>query len=66
MIKKKYRVHRLEVKGKDIQNHLEQYLNDLEGEVISILPAIKKGSLTQIYGVTEKVDYLLIIEKIGN
>jgi len=49
----------LEVKGKDIQNHLEQYLNDLEGEVISILPAIKKGSLTQIYGVTEKVDYLL-------
>jgi len=66
MTKKKYRVHRLEVKGKDIQNHLEQYLNDLEGEVISILPAIKKGSLTQIYGVTEKVDYLMIIEKIGN
>ncbi len=64
MIKKKYRVHRLEVKGKDIQNHLEQYLNDLEGEVISILPAIKKGSLTQIYGVTEKVDYLMIVERI--
>ena len=34
MTKKKYRVHRIEVKGKDIQNHLEQYLNDLEGEVI--------------------------------
>jgi len=65
MAKKKYRVHRLEVKGKDIQNHLEQYLNDLEGEVISILPAIKKGSLTQIYGVTEKVDYLMIVEKIN-
>ena len=65
MGKKKYRVHQLEVKGKDIQNHLEQYLNDLEGEVISILPAIKKGSLTQIYGVTEKVDYLMIVEKIN-
>ena len=64
MTKKKYRVYRLEVKGKDIQNHLEQYLNDLEGEVISILPAIKKGSLTQIYGVTEKVDYLMIVERI--
>ena len=65
MTKKKYRVHRLEFKGKDIQNHLEQYLNDLDGEVISILPAIKKGSLTQIYGVTEKVDYLMIVEKIN-
>ena len=64
MTKKKYRVHRLEVKGKDIQNYLEQYLNDLEGEVISILPAIKKGSLPQIYGVTEKVDYLMIVERI--
>jgi hypothetical protein len=53
------------VKGKDIQNHLEQYLNDLEGEVISILPAIKKGNLPQIYGVTEKVDYLMIVEKIN-
>jgi hypothetical protein len=65
MTKKKYRVHRFEVKGKDIQNHLEQHLNDLEGEVISILPAIKKGSLPQIYGVTEKVDYLMIVEKIN-
>jgi hypothetical protein len=65
MTKKRYRVHRLEVKGKDIQNHLEQYLNDLEGDVISILPAIKKGSLPQIYGVTEKVDYLIIVERIN-
>jgi len=29
-----------------------------------VLPAIKKGSLTQIYGVTEKVDYLMIVERI--
>ena len=63
MIQKKYRVHRLEVKGKDIQNTLEQFLNDMEGEVISILPAIKKGSLPQIYGVTEKVDNIMIVEK---
>jgi hypothetical protein len=65
MTKKKYRVHRLEVKGKDIQNYLEKFLNDLEGEVISILPAIKKGSLSQFYGVTEKVDHLMIVEKIN-
>ena len=62
---KKYRVHRLEVKGKDIQNTLEQFLNDLNGEVISILPSIKKGSLSQIYGVTERVDYLIVIERIS-
>ena len=59
----KYRVHRLEIKGKDVQNTLEKFLNGLEGEVISILPSIKKGSLSQIYGVTEKVDFLMIVEK---
>lgn len=60
----KYKVHRLEIKGKDVQTILEQFLNGLEGEVISILPTIKKGSLSQIYGVTEKVDFLMIIEKL--
>jgi hypothetical protein len=63
-MKKKYRVHRLEIKGKDIQKTLEDFLNDLEGEAISILPSIKKGSLSQIYGVTERVDNLIIVEKI--
>lgn len=60
----KYRVHRLEIKGKDMQITLEQFLNNLEGEVISILPNIKKASLPQIYGVSEKVDYLMIVEKL--
>ena len=60
----KYRVHRLEIKGKDMQTTLEQFLNGLEGEVISILPSIKKASLQQIYGVSEKVDFLMIVEKL--
>ena len=60
----KYRVHRLDVKNKDIQTTLEQFLNGLEGKVISILPAIKKASLTQIYGISEKVDFLMIVEKL--
>ncbi len=64
MKKRKYRVHRLEVHGEDIYNKLEQFLNDLKGEVVSILPNIKKGSLPQIYGVTGKVDFLMIVEKI--
>jgi len=62
----KYRVHRLEIKGENIQNKLEQFLNDLEGEVISIFPNIKKCSLPQIYGVTARFDFLMIVEKIGN
>jgi hypothetical protein len=61
---KKYRGHRLEVKGEDIYTKLEQFLNTLEGEVISILPNIKKASLPQLYGVTAKVEYLMIVEKI--
>jgi len=64
MAKNKYRVHRLEVKGEDIYNNLERFLNDLEGEVVSIIPNIKKSSLPQIYGVTAKVDFLMIVEKL--
>ena len=64
MTKRKYRVHLLEIKGEDIYNKLEHFLNDLDGEVISILPNIKKDSLPQIYGVTGKVDFLMIVEKI--
>ena len=60
----KYKVHRVEIKGKDVQTTLEKFLNGLEGEIISILPSIKKASLPQIYGVTEKVDYLMIVEKL--
>lgn len=64
MTKKKYRVHRLEVKEEDIYNKSGQFLNDLEGEVVSIIPNIKKGSLPQIYGVTAKVDFLMTLERI--
>ena len=60
----KYKVHRFKIKMENDQSKLEQFLNDLEGEVVSIIPHIKKGSLPQIYGVTAKVDYLMIVEKI--
>jgi len=58
----KYRVHRLEIKmGKD-QIKLERFLNDLKGEVVSIIPNIKPTF--QLMGATAKVDFLLIVEKI--
>jgi len=49
--------------GEDALFELENFLNNLKGEVVTILPKIKKLSLPQIYGVTERVDYLIIIEK---
>ena len=59
----KYRVHRLEIKIENGHSKLEKFLNNLEGEIISIIPNVAKTSLLQIYGVTSKVDFLLIVEK---
>ena len=61
---KKYKVHLFEIKGEKISHKLEQFLNNIEGEIVSIIPNIKKGSLSQIYGFTAKVDFLMIVEKI--
>jgi len=60
----KYKVHRLEIKMEKDQGKLERFLNDLTGEVVSIIPNIKKTSLLQIYGITSKIDFLFIVEKI--
>lgn len=59
----KYKVHLFKMSGEDALFDLENFLNTLKGEVVSILPKIKKLSLPQIYGVTQRVDYLIIIEK---
>ena len=60
----KYRVHRLEIKMEDDQIKLEQFLNNLEGEVVTIIPNVKKTTLFQIYGVTRKIDFIFIVEKV--
>jgi len=39
----KYKVHRLEIKMEKDQKKLEQFLNNLEGEIISIIPNITKN-----------------------
>ena len=64
MNKAKYKVHRFEIKMDKDQEKLEQFLNNLEGEVVSIIPNIAKTSLFQIYGVTRKVDFLFVVEKV--
>jgi len=59
----KYRIHKFEIEMENDQLRLEEFINSLRGEVISIIPNNKKVSLTQIYGVTRKVDFLFIVEK---
>ena len=59
----KYRVHRLDVNKDNMQTELEQFLNRLNGEVISVLPNVRPTF--QLMGATAKVDYLLIVEKQG-
>ena len=57
----KYRVHELPVSRKSAQAKLQAFLNDLEGEVIAVLPHV--SPTFQGMGATAKVDFLLIVEK---
>ena len=60
----KYKVHRMEINMEKDQAKLEQFLNELHGEVVSIIPNMAKTTLFQIYGATRKIDFILIVEKI--
>jgi hypothetical protein len=62
----KYKVSVFKINGENDVYELERFLNNLDGEVISIIPRIKKLSLPQIYGITNRVDYLLIVEKLDS
>ena len=54
----KYRVHRFDIRMTTYQNKLEQFLNNLEGEIIAIVP-----NVTISFFWIHKVDFLLIVEK---
>lgn len=58
----RYKVHKLEVKRDNMKDKLEQFLNELSGEIISVLPNVKPTF--QLMGATAKVDFLLIIERV--
>ena len=60
----KYKVHRFDIKMSADQQRLEQFLNNLEGEVVSIIPNNTNISIFQIFGVTRKIDFLFIVEKL--
>ena len=59
----KYKVHRFDLKMDTDREKLEDYLNSLKGDVVSIVPNVKptfKGM-----GATAQVDFLYIIEKLN-
>jgi len=57
----KYRVHRFEIKMTNDQAKLEQFLNSLEGEVVTIIP----NDSPVAFSLHAQVDFLLIVEKVG-
>lgn len=55
----KYRVHRLDLKMTRDQRKLEDFLNNLEGEVVAIIPNVS----VWLYW-AHRVDFVLIVEKV--
>jgi len=54
----KYRVHRFSLNMTEDQSRLEQFLNSLEGEIVSIVPNVTWFPKVQ-------VDFVLIVEKVA-
>jgi len=54
----RYRVHRFDIRMTTDQLKLEQFLNNLKGEVVAIFPNVTSTQLQYA-----SVDFLFIIEK---
>jgi hypothetical protein len=59
-MKSKYRVHRLDLGMTRDQSRLEQFLNNLEGEVVAIVPNV---TIRPFW--VPVVDFVLIVEKLA-
>lgn len=55
----KYRVHHFRMRMTADQNRLEQFLNNLEGEVVAIIPNVTPFPATF-------VDFVLVVEKLDS
>jgi len=56
----KYRVHRFDIRMTRDQGKLEQFMNSLEGEVVSVIPNVTIGFIW-----IPRVNFLLIVEKLN-
>jgi len=57
-----YRVHQLDVKKDNAREKLEYFINQLEGEVLEVVPFV--SPTFQGMGATSKIVFLLIVEKV--
>ena len=58
----KYRIHRFQINMKEDQIKLEQFLNSIEVDVVSIIPNVTPTLF--ILGGAAKIDFLMIVEKV--
>ena len=56
-----YRVHRIDVKSDNMQERLENFINRMDGDLISIIPNVRP--VFQGMGATAKIDFILVVEK---
>ena len=61
--KSRYRVHRFDIKMTEDGIRLEQFLNGLEGEIVSIVPNVTPKFTPG--GMGAEVNFLFIVEKTG-
>ena len=57
----RYRVHRFDLRMTQDQAKLERFLNDLEGDVVAIIPNVTLHVLW-----AQRVDFVLIVERVGS
>ena len=55
-----YKVHRFEIRMTRDQDKLEQFLNNLEGEVIAVIPNVTMKAFW-----VHQVNFVLVVEKVG-
>jgi len=58
----RYDIHRFEINMEKDQDKLKQFLNNLHGGVVAIIPNVKPTFKPM--GATAKVNFLLIVEKL--
>ena len=57
----RYRVHRFDIDMSKDQSKLEQFLNQLEGEIVAIIPSVNPK--ISLGGMGAMTNFLLIVEK---
>ncbi len=58
----RYKIHQFDIDMQRDRDKLEQFLNSLKGEIVSIIPNVKPT--LQGMGATARVNFLYIVEKI--